>query len=201
MAQGVGYVLAAAGPLALGAIHDATGSWTAPIITLLVMLVPLALAGIGAARNRHVGVATEPVPSPAGNGTSLSSGERSAPSTPEADPPPAASNGASLSPDERAAPTAHGAPAVRPTLRGVVRTAGGTSLAGATVTLVDDDGRQLGATRTDGTGGYELPVPPIACLLVCAAPEHAPQARRAAPGRVDVALEPRAVGALRAREH
>jgi CP family cyanate transporter-like MFS transporter len=55
MAQGVGYVLAAAGPLALGAIHDATGSWTAPIITLLVLLVPLAVAGAGAARDRHVG--------------------------------------------------------------------------------------------------------------------------------------------------
>jgi CP family cyanate transporter-like MFS transporter len=55
MAQGVGYVLAAAGPLALGAIHDATGSWTAPVITLLVLLIPLAIAGAGAARDKHVG--------------------------------------------------------------------------------------------------------------------------------------------------
>jgi MFS transporter, CP family, cyanate transporter len=62
MAQGVGYVLAAAGPLALGAIHDATGSWTAPIITLLVLLIPLAIAGAGAARDRDVGgtVSDEP---------------------------------------------------------------------------------------------------------------------------------------------
>jgi CP family cyanate transporter-like MFS transporter len=61
MAQGVGYVLAAAGPLALGAIHDATGSWTAPVITLLVLLVPLAFVGAGAARARYV---AEPVPQP-----------------------------------------------------------------------------------------------------------------------------------------
>ncbi|MCD2193982.1 MFS transporter [Actinomycetospora endophytica] len=179
MAQGVGYVLAAAGPLALGAIHDATGSWTAPIITLMVLLVPLALAGIGAARNRHVGSASG-----------------------SADPPAAVvSSDASLSSDERTAPLTHqseGRPAgVRPTLRGVVRTGGGTPLTGATITLVGDDGRQLGATRTDEAGGYELDVPPIPCLLVCAAPDHAPLAQRAAPGRVDVELGP---GALRARE-
>ena len=57
--------------------------------------------------------------------------------------------------------------------------------------IVDDDGRQLEATHTDASGGYELAVPPSPCLLVCAAPEHAPLARRAAPGRVDVELEPR----------
>ncbi|WP_018333136.1 CynX/NimT family MFS transporter [Actinomycetospora chiangmaiensis] len=57
MAQGVGYVVAAAGPFVLGAIRDATGGWTWPVITLLVLLVPLAIAGAGAARDRHVGVA------------------------------------------------------------------------------------------------------------------------------------------------
>lgn len=57
MAQGVGYVVAAAGPFALGAIRDLTGGWTWPVVTLLVMLVPLAVAGFGAARNRHVGLA------------------------------------------------------------------------------------------------------------------------------------------------
>ena len=62
MAQGVGYVLAAAGPLALGAIHDATGSWTAPVITLIVLLVPLAVAGAGAARDRHVAELSEVAP-------------------------------------------------------------------------------------------------------------------------------------------
>lgn len=171
MAQGVGYVLAAAGPLALGAIHDATGSWTAPIITLLVLLVPLAAAGVGAARDRHVS-GTAPA-GPDSDGPFLPPDGRTAPLTP-------------------AGPPHEEPPAVRPTLRGTVRTAGGAALSGATVTLVDDDGRQLGAARTDGTGGYELAVPAIPCLLVCAAPEHAPVAQRAAPGRVDVDLEPRA---------
>jgi MFS transporter, CP family, cyanate transporter len=167
MAQGVGYVLAAAGPLALGAIHDATDSWTAPIITLLVLLVPLAIAGAGAARDRHVGSA------PAGDsdGTMPASEAEDQGSTPMG-------------------PLTHD-DGVRPTLVGVVRTAGDAPLPGATVTLVDDDGHQLGAARTDDAGRYELPVPPTPCLLVCAAPEHAPLARRAAPGRIDVVLEPR----------
>jgi MFS transporter, CP family, cyanate transporter len=56
MAQGVGYVVAAAGPFALGAIRDATGGWTWPVVTLLVLLVPLTVAGLGAARDRHVGL-------------------------------------------------------------------------------------------------------------------------------------------------
>jgi hypothetical protein len=38
--QCVGYLLAAAGPLAIGALHDATGSWTASVIVLMVLLVP-----------------------------------------------------------------------------------------------------------------------------------------------------------------
>ncbi len=194
MAQGVGYVLAAAGPLALGAIHDATGSWTAPIITLLVLLVPLAAAGAGAARNRYVAGTTPPPPPPRGSdGPFLSSDERTAPSTYPAGSLPRGSDGPFLSSDERTAPLTHAqdAPAVRSTLRGVVRAAGGRALAGATVTLVDDDGRQLGTTSTDDDGGYGLAVPPTPCLLVCAAPEHAPVARRAAPGRIDVELAPR----------
>ncbi|MFC5064048.1 CynX/NimT family MFS transporter [Actinomycetospora atypica] len=60
MAQGVGYVVAATGPFALGAIHDATGSWTWPVVTLLVLLVPLGLAGLGAARDRQVGTPARP---------------------------------------------------------------------------------------------------------------------------------------------
>ena len=55
MAQGVGYVLAASGPFGLGALHDATGSWTVPLLVMLVLVVPVALAGLGAGRDRHVG--------------------------------------------------------------------------------------------------------------------------------------------------
>jgi CP family cyanate transporter-like MFS transporter len=42
-AQGIGYLLAAAGPLLVGALHGLTGGWTAPFaflgVTLLAMLV------------------------------------------------------------------------------------------------------------------------------------------------------------------
>lgn len=38
MAQSVGYILAAFGPIAVGALHDSTGSWT---IALSVLAIPL----------------------------------------------------------------------------------------------------------------------------------------------------------------
>ena len=53
--QCVGYLLAAAGPLTIGALHDATGSWTASLIVLIVVLAPQAATGIGAGRNRVLG--------------------------------------------------------------------------------------------------------------------------------------------------
>ena len=52
MAQSVGYALAAAGPVLLGALHDATGSWTAPLWVLLAVLVVQAAAGVPAGRAR-----------------------------------------------------------------------------------------------------------------------------------------------------
>lgn len=57
MAQTVGYLLAATGPFALGALHDASGGWTVPLLVLLVLLVPLLLSGLGAGRRRTVGTA------------------------------------------------------------------------------------------------------------------------------------------------
>jgi CP family cyanate transporter-like MFS transporter len=55
MAQSVGYLLAAAGPLAIGALHDATGSWTSGLIALLVITVAQGVFGVLAARNRLIG--------------------------------------------------------------------------------------------------------------------------------------------------
>ena len=52
MAQSVGYALAATGPVLLGALHDATGSWTAPLLVLLAVLVVQAVAGVQAGRAR-----------------------------------------------------------------------------------------------------------------------------------------------------
>lgn len=55
MAQTGGYLLAAVGPLALGAVHQLTGGWTVPIVLLLVVCAGLALLGTGAGRDRRIG--------------------------------------------------------------------------------------------------------------------------------------------------
>ncbi|QLH22873.1 MFS transporter [Streptomyces sp. Rer75] len=54
MAQTWGYLLAAAGPLALGAVHQATGGWTLPIVLMLAVCAALALLGLGAGRDRKI---------------------------------------------------------------------------------------------------------------------------------------------------
>jgi CP family cyanate transporter-like MFS transporter len=52
--QSAGYLLAAAGPLAFGAVHDATSGWTIPIALMAFFLVPQLIAGLVAGRNRYV---------------------------------------------------------------------------------------------------------------------------------------------------
>ena len=52
MAQSVGYLLAAAGPILIGALHDAVDSWTAPLIVLLLLLLVQLGAGTLAARDK-----------------------------------------------------------------------------------------------------------------------------------------------------
>jgi MFS transporter, CP family, cyanate transporter len=54
LAQSVGYVLAAFAPLAVGALHGLTGSWTVPLILLLALVVPQTLAGLAAGRDRQL---------------------------------------------------------------------------------------------------------------------------------------------------
>ncbi|HET9094928.1 MAG TPA: MFS transporter [Solirubrobacteraceae bacterium] len=54
MAQSGGYLIASAAPFAMGALHDATGGWNAPIILLLAALVPMLLTGLVASQQRHV---------------------------------------------------------------------------------------------------------------------------------------------------
>jgi CP family cyanate transporter-like MFS transporter len=54
MAQSVGYMLAAAGPFMVGALHGATGGWTLPMLVLIVLLAPLLIAGLVASQDRHV---------------------------------------------------------------------------------------------------------------------------------------------------
>ncbi|MDV5147044.1 MFS transporter [Streptomyces sp. SBC-4] len=54
MAQSVGYLLGAAGPLAAGALHQATGSWTLPIALVLGVCAVALAVGLLAARDRVV---------------------------------------------------------------------------------------------------------------------------------------------------
>lgn len=55
MAQTFGYLVAAAGPLAIGLLHDVTGGWEAPLVAMLVLLVPLLLLGLLSGRPLLVG--------------------------------------------------------------------------------------------------------------------------------------------------
>jgi CP family cyanate transporter-like MFS transporter len=52
MAQSIGYTLCAFGPLLVGLLHDATGSWTVPLVLLLALLVPQLVCGALAGRAR-----------------------------------------------------------------------------------------------------------------------------------------------------
>ena len=51
MSQSVGYILAAVGPVAIGALHDVTGSWTIAMSALALVLIPQAASTLVAARN------------------------------------------------------------------------------------------------------------------------------------------------------
>ncbi|WP_261784012.1 CynX/NimT family MFS transporter [Curtobacterium sp. TC1] len=48
--QGGGYLLGSAGPLVAGALHGATGDWTAPLLVVLVSVLTLGVVGTIAAR-------------------------------------------------------------------------------------------------------------------------------------------------------
>lgn len=52
MAQTWGYILAAVGPLLWGALRDASGSWTPPLLALLLVVVATTVAGYLAGRDR-----------------------------------------------------------------------------------------------------------------------------------------------------
>jgi MFS transporter, CP family, cyanate transporter len=54
LAQSVGYLVSAAGPLAVGFLRTATGSWTVPIVVLLVICAVEFTVGLLAGRDRMV---------------------------------------------------------------------------------------------------------------------------------------------------
>ncbi|UMG92455.1 MFS transporter [Nocardioides sp. TF02-7] len=59
--QGVGYGVACAGPVSLGLLREATGSWTTPLLVLAATAIPGVVAGWFACRPRYVDDAVEPV--------------------------------------------------------------------------------------------------------------------------------------------
>jgi CP family cyanate transporter-like MFS transporter len=60
LAQAVGYLVAAAGPLAVGFLHAATGGWTVPIMVLLVICVAEVITGLLAGRAKILPAAGVP---------------------------------------------------------------------------------------------------------------------------------------------
>lgn len=68
MAQGRGYLLAAAGPLAIGSLHQVTQGWAWPLAVLLLLLVPQLMAGLIIARPGSVEDHPDASPEPALHG-------------------------------------------------------------------------------------------------------------------------------------
>ncbi|NUP58812.1 MAG: hypothetical protein HOQ06_04980, partial [Pseudarthrobacter sp.] len=54
MAQSVGYGMAAVGPVAFGALHDATGDWSLPLLATAGAMAVLAVMGLLAGRERVI---------------------------------------------------------------------------------------------------------------------------------------------------
>lgn len=54
MAQAIGYLLAATGPLLIGWLHDISQGWTVPLLALAVIVLVLLGVGMGAARDALV---------------------------------------------------------------------------------------------------------------------------------------------------
>lgn len=56
MAQSIGYLLAAAGPILFGFLYEITSSWTAPMLLVIGSTTLVLLVGLGAGRNALVSV-------------------------------------------------------------------------------------------------------------------------------------------------
>ncbi|GFM86220.1 MFS transporter [Pseudomonas cichorii] len=61
MAQGIGYTIASIGPLAVGVVHDVTGSWDSIGWIFAALGFGAIVAGLGAGRALHVNVVSEKV--------------------------------------------------------------------------------------------------------------------------------------------
>lgn len=54
MAQSVGYLIAALGPILMGLLHDLTGEWSVPLIVLMVITVFTIVFGLSSSRDQYV---------------------------------------------------------------------------------------------------------------------------------------------------
>ena len=52
--QSIGYLIAVVGPFGIGALYDATGGWTVPLLVLLVLALPQLVVALVAARPAYV---------------------------------------------------------------------------------------------------------------------------------------------------
>lgn len=52
--QSVGYLIAALGPFGMGALHEATGGWTVPLIGLTALIVPQVVFGVVISRPAYI---------------------------------------------------------------------------------------------------------------------------------------------------
>ncbi|MDX6372437.1 MAG: transporter, family, cyanate transporter [Nocardioidaceae bacterium] len=52
--QSTGYLMAALGPFGVGVLHDATGGWTAPLLVLTALSVPLFAVGLYVGKPAHI---------------------------------------------------------------------------------------------------------------------------------------------------
>ncbi len=64
MAQSVGYLVAAAGPVLLGLLHAATGGWAPALVVLALLTAAQATVGYGAGRERTVALGPPGTPRP-----------------------------------------------------------------------------------------------------------------------------------------
>jgi len=66
MAQCIGYLITACGPLCFGLLHDLTNSWAIPLAMLILLLIPQLLMGMlaGRARQLHASQPVQPRPLP-----------------------------------------------------------------------------------------------------------------------------------------
>lgn len=76
LAQAVGYLVAAAGPLAVGSLRTATGGWTVPVLVLLALCVAELAVGLLAGRDKILPAAGVPQDRPAGRLTTVTFSNR-----------------------------------------------------------------------------------------------------------------------------